>query len=235
MAKMTLLEMTQSILSAMDDDDVNSIDDTVESLQVATTIKEAYYEILSDRDWPFLNSLTTLTGLADLSNPTKMLIPENQNKIFWIKYNKKPITYLPPQEFKAILDGRTAQAGVVDAAGYILTRDPIYWTSYDDVYVHFDAYDSVVESSLVSAKTVVYGATSPAWTHEDTFVPSLPEKMFPTLLAEAKSTCFLNIKQQANPKEEKKARRGRVRFQREAQKADDGETRSNTGVNYGRK
>ena len=37
--KRTLLEMTQDILSAIDADEVNSIDDTVEATQVATIIK----------------------------------------------------------------------------------------------------------------------------------------------------------------------------------------------------
>jgi hypothetical protein len=37
--KMTLLEMTQNILSAMNSDEVNSITDTVESLQVAEEIQ----------------------------------------------------------------------------------------------------------------------------------------------------------------------------------------------------
>ena len=48
MAKMTLLEMTQNILSAMDSDAVNSIGDTVESLQVADVIVETYYELFAN-------------------------------------------------------------------------------------------------------------------------------------------------------------------------------------------
>ena len=41
--KMTLLDITQSILSAMDSDYANSIGDTVEAEQVATIVKETYY------------------------------------------------------------------------------------------------------------------------------------------------------------------------------------------------
>jgi hypothetical protein len=47
MAKMTLLEMTQSILSAMDSDPVDSIDETVESIQVADIVKESFTNLLS--------------------------------------------------------------------------------------------------------------------------------------------------------------------------------------------
>ena len=54
MAKMTLLEMTQDILSDMDSDEVNSIATTSESLQIAQIIKTAYYNIIDGRDFPFL-------------------------------------------------------------------------------------------------------------------------------------------------------------------------------------
>ena len=43
MAKLTLLDMTQNILSALDSDPVDSIDETVEAVQVAELIKEAYF------------------------------------------------------------------------------------------------------------------------------------------------------------------------------------------------
>ncbi len=42
MAKLTLLDMTQNILSALDSDPVDSIDETVEAVQVAELVKEAY-------------------------------------------------------------------------------------------------------------------------------------------------------------------------------------------------
>ena len=45
--KYTLLEMTQDILSNMSSDEVNSISDTTESLQVATIIKQKYFDLIS--------------------------------------------------------------------------------------------------------------------------------------------------------------------------------------------
>src|SRR5258706_9554655 len=98
MATMTLLDMTQNILDAMDSDSINSIGDTVESSQVANVIKETYFYIVAQRDWPFLKTHTTLVGLADVSNPTHMEFPENCDKVFWIKYNKKDVTYMEPKQ-----------------------------------------------------------------------------------------------------------------------------------------
>jgi len=55
--KLSLLDITQKILSSLDSDPVNSIDDTVESIQVADIVKESYYSLMAERDWPFLHEL----------------------------------------------------------------------------------------------------------------------------------------------------------------------------------
>jgi hypothetical protein len=235
MATMTLLEIVQNILSAIDSDSVNSIDDTVESDQVATIVKETYFDIITQRDWPFLRTKFSLTGLGDTDNPTKMRIPTNYNKLLWVRYNKKEVSYMDPKEFQEMLDARELLASVVDADGFILNRDPVYFTSFDDDYLTFDGYDSTTESTLTGANTTAYGVLAPAWTHEDSFTPFIPDKMFPVLLADAKATCFLNLKQQANAREERRAQRGRVRMQNEAWKTNDAEGKWNTIVNYGRK
>lgn len=232
---MTLLEMTQSILSAMDSDDVNSIDDTVESIQVAELVKEAYFELLSQRDWPFLFEVSTLEGLADTSNPTKMRMQESWNKVKWIKYNKKQVTYMEPEAFIEMIDNRTAQANVINSDGYVINADPVFWTSFDDKHVYFDGYDSTVDTTLQSSKSKVYVSTQPTWTHIDTFVPTIPEKFFPTLLSESKSQAFVNIKQQANNREERKAQRGRMTMRNESWRNENGEAKYNRKVNYGRR
>jgi len=234
MSKMTLLELTQNILSSMDSDDVNTISATVESAQVADFVKESYYSLMAERDWSFLRSLTGLTAASDLANPTKMFIPDNANKVLWIKYNKKDVTYLDPMEFKTMIDRRVATTGVVDANGFVMNADPIYWTTYDDNVIYFDGYDSTVESTLQESKSAMYGVLIPAWTHVDSFIPTMPEKFFPTLLAEAKATSFQNIKQQSNQREELRSKRGRSRMQNEAWRANDGESKYNSRINYGR-
>jgi hypothetical protein len=235
MAKMTLLDMVQNILSALDSDPVDSLDETVEAVQVAELIKEAYFELLSQRDWPFLFSLGALQALADPSNPTKMKIPDTWNKVKWIKYNKKEVQWVDPATFNDIISNRTEQAGVVNSNGFVINNDPVYWTSYDDVYVVFDGYDSSADSTLQASKSVIYGTQQASWSHVDTFIPNIPEKFFPTLLAEAKSQAFVNLKQQSNAREERKASRGRMAMRNEAWRNENGEVKYNSKVNYGRK
>ena len=232
--KLSLLDMVQNILSAMDSDEVSSIDETVEAVQVALLVKEAYFDILAQRDWPFLQQLYSLEGLGDVANPTKMKLPDNANKVFWIKYDGKEVDYVEPQTFLDIIDKRVEQTGVVDANGYVLNRNPLYWTSYDDKHIVFDGRNSAVDNTLIGSKTKVFGTMAAEWQHVDTFIPNLPEKFFPTLLAEAKAQAFVNLKQQANAREERKAQKGKVTMRNEAWRNENGEAKYNRKVNYGR-
>lgn len=235
MAKMTLLEMVQSTLNAMDSDDCNSIDDTVESAQVALIAKESYFDLISQRDWPFLRTTFSLDGLADTDNPTHMELGENYSKVLWIKYNENDVEYLDPKTFQDLLDQREELTDVVNADGFVINRDPIYYTTFDDTTFIFDGIDLDAESTLQSSNVKCFGVIVPTWTHEDSFVPTLPAKMFPTLLAEIKSNAFLNLKQQANAKEERKAQRGRNIFQNEAWRNNESEGKWNRKINYGRR
>lgn len=87
MSKMTLLEMTQDILRAMDSDEISSIGDTVESLQVAGEVKIAYEEIFANLKLPFKSALVQLQALSDLNHPNYLQIPDTVKSIGWIKYN----------------------------------------------------------------------------------------------------------------------------------------------------
>lgn len=237
--KMTLLEMTQDILSDLNSDQVNSISDTPESAQVIAAIRSCYYELVSARDdWPWLHQLTSLTGLGDTDTPTTMLMPEGLNKIEWLRYNRKPVTYITPEKFREKIDARLqgdVLASNVTADGYLNDRDPTYWTTFDEQYVVMDSYDSAEESTLQESNSAVYGVVAPSWTVDDTFVPTLPDKMFPTLLAAAKSKCFLIHKQSPNPIEERNAHKGLVRWQSKSTRVRTAEPTTNTKVDYGRR
>ena len=219
----------------MDSDPVDSIDETVEAIQVADIVKEAFFELMSQRDWPFLFNTGSLQGLGDVNNPTKMKMPDTWKKVKWIKYNKKTITYIDPESFTEMIDNRSELAGVINANGYVINADPIYWTSFDDTFIVFDGFNNSAESTLQASNSKAYAAIAPTWSHVDSFVPALPEKFFPTLLAESKSQAFVNLKQQSNNREERKAQRGRMAMRNEAWRNDEASIKFNRKVNYGRK
>jgi hypothetical protein len=87
MAKLTLLEMTQDIMSDMDSDEINSINDSVEALQVAQIIKTTYYNIIDGKDYAFLYELFQMDASGTATRPTHMSLPEDVIDLKWIKYN----------------------------------------------------------------------------------------------------------------------------------------------------
>jgi len=228
MPKLTLLEITQSILSDMDSDNVNSINDTVEALQVAEIVKTSYNEIINSRKWPHLKMMTQLEASGDNTKPVWMQIPTNVSYIDWVKYDKiktgntatiyQDVTCLSPKDFLDIVMQRNEDAtNITEYTDYngtpvlvITDSAPTYYTSFDDEYIVFDSYDSAVDTTLQKSKTQVEAYKEAVWSSVDTFTPDLPAKAFPYLLAEAKSAAFTSLKQAPNPKEEQKARRQRT-------------------------
>lgn len=249
MPKYTLLELTQSILSDMNSDEVNSVSDTIESLQVAQIVKDTYYEIITEGEWPHLKTLMQLSSSGDADKPTHMSMPDNVQKLELIKYNKRTssdtvdkfsdVTYMEPEDFLShIMKRLTSDATVetiTDYSGVVLlilnNIAPTYWTSFDNEWIVFDSYDSSLESTLQASKTQCIAFREPTFTISDTFVPDLPSVAFPYLLSEAKSAAFLALKNTANSKEEQRAGRQRRRMSQERWRVGGGITYPD----YGRK
>lgn len=106
MAELTLLEMTQDILSSLDSDSVNSISDTTESQQVATIIKNKYYDIQARGSLPEQNVLFQLDPSLDATKPVLMLVPTGTSRINWIKYyDSNPANSQQVDQFGAFSHG----------------------------------------------------------------------------------------------------------------------------------
>jgi hypothetical protein len=84
--KQTLLGMTQDILSSMGSDEVNSISDSPESMQVATIIKQKYFDIVSRVPLPEHEMLLQLDPSLDEITPVLMYVPDGVANIKWVKY-----------------------------------------------------------------------------------------------------------------------------------------------------
>lgn len=223
--KLTLLELTQNILSAMDSDEVNSISDTTEATQVAHVIRTTYYNILSRADLPEHKRLFQLDASGDNDLPVLMSKPTNVTRIEWIKYNSftvddssepnyQYVTILPIAQFLDMtLSLNTTEDNVetmvLDDATYIFQNDraPTYCTVVDDQYIIFDAYDNEVDTTLQSSKTLCFGLTHPTFLMENDYVPEIDERQFPLLLNEAKSLAFYELKQTPHEKAEIEAKR----------------------------
>lgn len=237
--KLTLLEMTQDILNDMNGDEVNSINDTIESQQVAQIIKTTYLEMMANRNWPHLHTAFKCTSSADADYPTSLILPENIKELKWIKYNKRSSTdtkdkyedikYRQPEDFFNMCSGRDSSASnvqIVLYSGVSLNirndKAPEFWTCFDDTTLVFDSWDSVVESTIQESKNSCWGVRNPDWTHADSAVPDLPSEAFSALLEEAKSTCFYALKETTNQKAEQKATRQNRWLARKAWRAKGG-------------
>lgn len=222
---MTLLEMVQNILSEMSSDNVNSIGDTDESLQVAGFIKDSYYDILESTDeYEFNKQYVRLEGLGDLNAPTKLLIPSNVVKIRNFKYNTRTaeqnsdqwqtLFYQTPEDFMNMVKARgddTDDIVAIDIGTGVEifcynNRAPVYYTSFDQNYIFCDAYDSGVDNTLRDSKTEVYAIMQMPWLLQDTFEPTMPYNLVRTVLNEAKARSYVLLKGDVNPHAENYAK-----------------------------
>lgn len=223
--KLSLLDITQDVLNEMDADEVNSINDTVESQQVAAIIRSCFIELTSNRNWPQQRKLIQLDGLYDLSKPNYLRIPDNLKELIFFNYEChksdqtkevwKEIKYKEPDAFLRYISGRNSDdENVIEVTDFggsnlLITNNfaPQYWTSFDDKHVVTDSYDITVDDTLHKVKTQCLAYMSPVWVHEDEAIPDLPDDAFALLVAEAKSTASLALRQTADQKSEQKAAR----------------------------
>lgn len=217
--KKTLLALVQDVLNNIDADEVNSIDDTVESQQVANIIRQVYEGMLSHRNWPHTRKILTLDSSTNSALPTYFRTPENLKEMEVFKYDKhkigqpsryEEVRYLYPDHFLRFVSARSQSnvnvQTITDPSGvklFILNNvAPSYWTSFDDDYIICDSFDAAVDDTLQSSKTQVIAYIEPKWSHTDWAVPDLPTEAFSALLEESKSVASLVVKQAADQKAE---------------------------------
>lgn len=248
MAKMTLLEMVQDIMSDMDSDEINSINDSLEATQVAQIVKTTFFNITDGKDFPHFNEIFQFDTVGT-TKPNYLKIPESIENVNWIKYDCKKlvgdktlmqeIKYLTPEDFVNHVDKRDSKDSkiqvIADFSGVSLNiykdRAPEYFTSFDEEYIVFDNYNVNIENHVQQGKSQGHGKRAVSFTLSDNFIPDLPIQMFSYLLNEAKSTAFLTLKQMANPKAEQISVSQRRRMSQEAWKLKNGITYPH----YGRK
>jgi hypothetical protein len=226
--KYTLLELTQAVLSSMDSDEVNSINDTVESQQVVEVIKTVYDDIISRGDLQSNKTLFNLVPSGDITKPVLMTKPEGLDRVEWIKYNRMLVTEVDPLwnemtflspgdfiEYTHNFNPSQSDVGSFDyiADGNVITfaykndSSPQYYTTIDDNTIIFDSYDSEVSSTLEASKTLAFGPRATSFVASDDFEPALQPNQFALLLNEAKSLAWAELKQTAHAKAEQSAKR----------------------------
>lgn len=258
--KQTLLEITQDILSSLNSDEVNSINDSEEATAVAKIIRECYFDIVSKAGLPIHYTLFELTASSS-STPTVMYLPNGNDgevyKLQWIKYNQvdtnagdtaplfETITPLGLDEFLTRMysldldednvtnSTLTIGTHTIDLLHYD-DKKPQYWTSFDDNTIIFDSYDADQDTNLQNNKTLCYGWVEPAFSLTDSHTVDLNTKEFNLLKQEVKAQAFIELRQMTNANAERKARKGWITTSKNKFAADP-MNYYNKLPNYGRK
>tara|TARA_B110000014_G_C19906335_1_gene468951 strand:- start:26 stop:793 length:768 start_codon:yes stop_codon:yes gene_type:complete len=233
--KQTLLEMVQEILSDIDSDEVESINDTIEAEQVVKILESTYRAMMSNRNWPHLRRTLQVDSFNDLTKPTHMRLPEGVKELCFINYNcqkaggklsYQKVTYLDPDQFIHKVNQEDSTKSeveeVVDTGGITLLirndRAPTYFTSFNDKDVVFNSYDNSVDNTLQTAKVQSQAYVMPDWNAEDDFVPDLPEDAFSAFVEEAKAKASYKISQKLDEKAEQEAGRQQTWLARKARR-----------------
>lgn len=257
MAKKTLLELVQDLLDSVDGDEVDSITDTQEARQAATTLRVTYEDIVARIDPPEHNSLFELEASGDNSKPTLMYLPSNVLRLDWIRYNNIEtaedetadrfiaVNPLPLQEFLDMMYLQTTDESNVgtfthtigsDTIDFLYRNDraPTWYTTFDDYTLVFDSYNATEDTTLQKNKTVAYGLLSPEFITEDSFIPDLDEKLFPLLYNEAKVLFHAEQRQQDHALARGKARKHWIKSQIDKEAIKTGKALDQV-PNYGRR
>ena len=234
-------------MASMGSDNVNSISDLEESLDIAEKIREVYEDLMSLEDWEHLRTLAQLESLSDSEKPNYLRVPDGVAELKSIRYDTRAsvsdskkfteIEQCLPEDFIELTMGRdssaTSTSEITDPSGVILfiknNIAPSFWTSFDGEYIVFDSYDSSIDSTLQQSKNMCQCVKETVFTLEDNFIPDMPSKMFPAFIQEATRVCSLYFKEQPSANDERRAFRSLANMKNKSSRS------SHKKIKYGRR
>jgi hypothetical protein len=189
--KLSLLELTQNILSSMDSEEINSVSDTTEAKQVTKVLETVYYNIIARSNLPEHRQIFSLDASGETALPVVMYRPDHVTKLDWIKYNiedEEPtteplftyVTMLPLQQFRDMVDVFDPTEDDVEQLSlngftffYKTDKMPDFCSVINDDTLIFDSILLEIDDTLQSSKTVCYGSNSSYVRHQKMITSSL--------------------------------------------------------------
>ena len=223
MAKRTILTLVQEIGEGIDTDEIDSLNETEEVVRIVNILEQTLKEVLDRKTWEFMKGKVRqlddrLPGSSQLNT---LLIPADVTRITCLKYkddNDKfyEVQYMQACDFVAMLQARTETeadiTAIINADGVALntrtTVPPQNWTSFDEETITFDSYNAASGSGNLIADSVIIADVMPVTDFTDpTAVLNIPERMETLVFNEALVTCNYRLRQTADPRADRVARR----------------------------
>lgn len=228
MSKKTLLKIVQLIGERIGSDEIDTLTETIEAVEIVSILELTYDEILDRRDWEFLRD-RTLRMKARAGGDTKLFnldMPSIVTRLQCVKYiddnGKFPeLEYVEPCVFIERLDGRNVGDANVTAIAnddgvllnIITDAPPTFFTSFDEDTISFDAYDATRGTGNQAGDSIIIANVKPAMDFTDaTATFPIPERMGTLLLNEAMATAGVQLRQVTDARAERIARRQGIKL-----------------------
>lgn len=224
MAKKTILQFVQEIGAAISSDEIDELDESVEATDIATIFRQTFKEIIDRKSWKFLKDRVRVLDARTSALKCNLSIPDDVTRIQCLKYkdtNGKPreLEWMEPCDFVTMLMERNPSLDTVDTVTnsdgvdlYIINdKAPRYYTSFDEVEVTFDAYESTKSDGVQASDSVIIATVVPVvdWSDPTATLP-VPERMETLILNEAIASANYRLRQTADPRSERIARRQNI-------------------------
>jgi len=236
MAKRSILQLVQQLGEGIGSDEIDTLNETIEASEIATILEQVVSEVISRKRWEFISDrVRQLDARAGGSTQLNTLsIPSDVTKINCLRYrdtNNLTVTsfldvmYMQPCEFITHVQARdSADANITAIANEdgvlinVLTDNaPTRWTSFDEENITFDAYDASLGTGNLIADSVIIADIIPAidFTDPDATL-KVPERMETLIFNEALVTCNYRLRQTADPRADRVARRQHIALKEHA-------------------
>jgi hypothetical protein len=194
--KLTLLQLTQDMLDAIDAEKVTSVSDTTEADMCVDIANRCYEQLIVSKKWRFLKRFITLQSSAALNelvapDGTIAVDPEH------VYYNGQLVYYVTPEWFLEMCVTRFASdtnVTVINGMNIYNDRLPQFFTSDDDATLIFDAIPDAVDGLDASTTSAI------GWVHPTNRLVSdaeyfdLPAVFFPALEIMCIATVITELK-----------------------------------------
>lgn len=220
MAKRTLLQLVQDLSASINGDEVDTLTESVEVMDIVTFLRLAFDEVISRRDWEFLKNRPVTCSARSVGDAqiNRLKIPTNVSRVnLTVKYRTpnddtdskfKTLKYLSPLEFLEVVlapnEPDTNVSVITNTEGVEMLiyndRAPTYYTSFDEEYLWFDSYDATEGAGVVAADTIIIADVIPTmdWTEPTATLP-VPEQMEQLIFNEALLLCSFRLRQMPDP------------------------------------